>query len=307
MKTKSFAAVRSPAFVSKGMRLVVFCERPADASALDLLSGIPAVPEMELHVVVGSDRRGGQRPTVRVLRHDSGFSASGDRWARRETKAAQDLLSRCGPGNTHEVLARYCAKIDANLVIVTAGAADRAAPWGPASLAERLSWHFPVLAIPAESTAAAIETGRPIRWLVPLDGSPSAEAILDPLAFVAHWLPSDITLLQPLEYARLWQNRVVRKQPASIARLGPSILDSSEYLAGIAGSRFANSPTRVCCTTEADAVRSIIRLANSSAIDAVAMGLSNRWRITRMLAAELNEKLLRRVRKPILLFGSTSR
>jgi hypothetical protein len=307
MKTKSFAAVRSPAFVSKGMRLVVFSEQPADASILGFLSGAPAVPEIEMHVVVGSNRRNGQNPTVRILRQDSGLSTSGNRLTRFDSKPAQDLLSRCGPGNTHEVLARYCARIDANLVVVTAGAADRAAPWGPASLAERLAWHFPVLAIPAEGTAAAIETGRPIRWLVPLDGSASAEAIVDPLACVANWLPSDITLLQPLEYARLWHNRVGRKQPVSIARLGPSILDSSEYLAGIAGSRFANSPTRVCCTTDADAVRSIVRLANSSAIDAVAMGLSNRWRITRLLAAELNEMLLRRVRKPILLCGSTSR
>jgi hypothetical protein len=59
--------------------------------------------------------------------------------------------------------------------------------------------------------------------------------------------------------------------------------------------------------TEADGVRSIVRLANSSAIDVVAIGLSNRWRITRLLAAELNEVLLRRLRKPVLLFGSISR
>jgi nucleotide-binding universal stress UspA family protein len=289
------------------MRLVVFSEQPAVASILGFLSGVAAVPEMEVHVVVGSNRRNGKNPTVRVLRQDSGLSTSGNRLTRFDSKPAQDLLSRCGPGNTYEVLARYCAKIGANLVIVTAGAAGRAATWGTTSLAERLAWHFPVLAIPAEGTAGAIETGRRVRWLVPLDGSPSAEAIVDPLAFVANWLPSDITLLQPLEYARLWQNRVGRMQPASIARLGPSILDSSEYLAGIAGSRFANSPTRVCCTTEADAVRSIVRLANSSAIDAVAMGLSNRWRITRLLAAELNELLLRRVRKPVLLLQSGSR
>jgi len=74
--------------------------------------------------------------------------------------------------------------------------------WGAASLAERLAWHFPVLAIPAEGTAAAIDTGRQIRWLVPLDGSPTAEAILDALDSLANWLPTDITLLQPLEYAR---------------------------------------------------------------------------------------------------------
>ena len=306
MKTMSFAAVRSPALISKGMRLVVFCEQPADASSLEFLSGIPAVPEIDIHVVIGSDRRNGQNLTVRVLRPDSGLSDSGNRLARIESKLAQELLSKCGPGNIHERLARYCARIDANLVIVKV-AANRAATWGTASLAERLAWHFPVLTIPAEGNAAAIDTGRRMRWLVPLDGSPSAEAILDPLDSLANWLPSDITLLQPLEYARLWQRRVGRKQRASIARLGPSVLDSCEYLAGMAESRFADSPTRVCCSTESNTVRSIVRLANSSAFDAVAIGLSNRWRITRLLAAELNELLLRHVRKPVLLLQSGSR
>jgi nucleotide-binding universal stress UspA family protein len=306
MKTTSFAAVRSPALISKGSRLVVFCERPADAFSLEFLSSIPAVPELDIHLVTGSDQRNGQNLTVREVRQDSGLSDSGNRLTRIESKPAQELLSKCGPGNVHELLARYCARIDANLVIVKGGA-DRAATWGAASLAERLARHFPVLAVPAGGTAAAIDTGRRVRWLVPLDGSPWAEAILDPLDSLANWLPSDITMLQPLEYARLWQKRVGSKQRASIARLGPSILDSCEYLAGMADSRFADSPTRVCCSTESNAVRSIVRLSNSSAFDAVAIGLSNRWRITRLLAAELNELLLRRARKPLLLLQSGSR
>jgi nucleotide-binding universal stress UspA family protein len=306
MKTMSFAAIRSPGIVSNSVRLVVFCERSADASVLDLLSGFPAVPEMEVHVVVGSERSGAPRPTVRVLRRDSGLRPSGDGLGRIESKAAQDLLSSCGPGNIHERLARYCARLDVNLVIVKV-AANWASTWGTASLAERLAWHFPVLVTPAEGDAVTIDTGQRMRWLVPLDGSPSAEAILDPLDSIANWLPSEVTLFQPLEYARLWQRRIGRKQRASISRLGPAILDSSEYLAGVAESRFADSPTRVCCSTESDAVGSIVRLTNSPAFDAVAIGLSNRWRITRLLAAELNELLLRRVRKPVFLFRSRSR
>jgi nucleotide-binding universal stress UspA family protein len=69
---------------------------------------------------------------------------------------------------------------------------------------------------------------------------------------------------------------------------------------------FVNTPARICCVTDCDPVRSILRLANSSAIDAVAIGLSKRWRVTRLLAAELNELLLRKVQKPVLLFGSAS-
>jgi hypothetical protein len=148
---------------------------------------------------------------------------------------------------------------------------------------------------------------RRLRWLVPLDGSPFAEAILGPLRSLAGWLPSDITLVQPLTVARLWSERVGRIRMASASRMGLSISDSFEYLSRLGERGFADSPTRICCLTDSDPVRSIVRLANSPAIDAVAIGLSKRWRITRMFAAELNEFLYRKVRKPVLLFGATSR
>jgi hypothetical protein len=126
-------------------------------------------------------------------------------------------------------------------------------------------------------------------------------------SFSGQWAASDITLLQPLEFARFWRERVGRNHLGSVSEIGPSISDSSDYLARIAERGFANSPNRVCCATDSDVARSIVRLANSSAIDAVAIGLSNRWRMTRLLAAELNELLFRKVRKPVLLFGSPSR
>jgi hypothetical protein len=286
------------------MRLVVVCEQPADESVLGFLSSLPAVRGIDIHVISGSD---GSHPTVRVLRQIPTLDGGGSRLSVAESKSAQQRLAICGPGSTHELLARYCARIDANFVIVMMAPTDRFTYRWSASVAERLACHFPVLAIPAEGASNAFDLERRIRWLVPLDGSPSAEAVLDPLRSLTSWLPSDITLLQPLEYAYLWQSRVARSRLASMAKVGPSISDSCDYLARVADRGFAGSPTRVCCATDSDAVRSIVRLANSSAIDAVAIGLSNRWRITRLLAAELNELLLRRVRKPILLFGSTSR
>jgi nucleotide-binding universal stress UspA family protein len=88
--------------------------------------------------------------------------------------------------------------------------------------------------------------------------------------------------------------------------MGPSISDSSDYLARMAELVFVNTPTRICCVTDPDPVRSILLLANSSAIDAVAIGLSKRWRLTRLFAAELNELLLHKVQKPVLLFRSAS-
>jgi hypothetical protein len=164
-----------------------------------------------------------------------------------------------------------------------------------------------VLAVPTDEHAVSFETshGR-IRWLVPLDGSVYAEAILDPLSSLSGWIPSDITLVQPAEFARLWTSRITSSRLSGAPRMGPSISDSWDYLSRVAHSRFGDSPARVSSATDADSVSSIIRLANASAIDAVAIGLSNRWRITRYLAAEFNEPLLGRVNKPILLFKRAS-
>ena len=180
------------------MRLVVYCERPADASVEGFISGLPAVPAIDIHVISGSDRH---NLAVRVLRQVHGRDCGSTDSHVTESKSARQLLANCGPGSIHEVLARYCARIDANLVIVMLAPADRLAHRWSASLAERLARHFAVLAIPADATSIAFDMDRRVRWLVPLDGSPSAEAIIDPLRSVTDWLPSDITLLQPLEYA----------------------------------------------------------------------------------------------------------
>ena len=307
MKTTPLARNKSSAFDSIPMRLVVYCEGSTDEFALQLLSRIPSVPGLEVHIIGGSEPRNCKNLYVCVIRLAHGIQSSVNRLSAAETQSAQVLLTKCGPGNVPEVLGRYCTRIAANFVIITMRPGSGVRRWWSASLPERLACHFPVLAIPAEDSSGPFGMDRCLRWLVPLDGSGFAEAILNPLRSLASWLPSSITLLQPLAFAHLWRERVGRNHVASVSKMGPSIADSCDYLAKLAERGFGDSPTRVCCATDSDAVRSIIGLANSSAIDAVAIGLSNRWRMTRVLAAELNELLLHRLRKPVLLFGSASR
>jgi nucleotide-binding universal stress UspA family protein len=306
MKTTPFTLDRSPALDSTSVRVLVYCERSADDSVLQFLSRLSTVRGLDIHIVGGSERQNSQNLTVRMLRPSRAIAGRDNRHCLVESKSAQRLLAKCGPGNVHEILARYGARISASLVIVTQTPANLINRWWSASLAERLAYYIPVLAIPAHDSSALFDIERRLRWLVPLDGSPYAEASLKPLRSVARWLPSDVTLLQPLAFARLWRDRIGGSLSASVAKMGPSISDSSDYLARMAELVFVNTPTRICCVTDPDPVRSILRLANSSAIDAVAIGLSKRWRLTRLLAAELNELLLRKVQKPVLLFGSAS-
>jgi hypothetical protein len=304
MKTIPIARNKSAASDSSSMRIVVYSDGSTDEPVLRFLSHIPAVPGLDVHVVDGSERQKSQDLMVRVLRPAHALPGGPSRLTDAESVFAQALLAKCGPGRVHERLARYCAKVSANLIVVTMPRTNCIAPWWIPSRAERLASHTPVLAIPHENSSVLSEMAqRRLRWLVPLDGSTSAEKILYPLRCLAGWLPSDFTFIQPLAFAGLWRDRVARNQLGPVSKLGPSISDSSDYLARVAEWGFANSPTRVCCTIDSDAVRSIVRLANSPAIDAIAIGLSKRSRITRLLALELNDLLLRKVHKPILLLA----
>jgi hypothetical protein len=306
MKTTQFTFDRSLALDSASVRVLVYSEQPTDKFVPQFLARMPSVRGLDVHIVGGSERQNRHNLAVRLLRPLRAIAGRDNRNCLVESKSAQRLLAKCGPGDVHEILARYGAKVSASLVIVTQTPANRINGWWSPSLAERLAYHIPVLAIPAHHASALFDMERRLRWLVPLDGSPYAEASLKPLRSVARWLPSDVTLLQPLAFARLWRDRIGGSRSASVAKMGPSISDSSDYLARMAELVFVDTPMRICCATDTDPVRSILRLANSSAIDAVAIGLSKRWRVTRLLAAELNELLLRKVQKPVLLFGSAS-
>lgn len=280
-------------------QVVVYSDAALDTSVLRFLERTMPLSKFDIHYISRSSGSQHDQLTVQVkhsVRKQGDYQISFD-----ATQTADALLAKCGPGRTDDLLARYSKRIGADLVIVPM-LSDRLLLWTN-NIAERLARHFPVLAVP---TGAAIErtdlSSRPLRWLVPLEGSIVAESILGPLSSLTNWLASEVTLIQPLDLASGWSDRIVSDPFATSSKLAPSIGDSTDYLMRCARHKFTNAQVRVCCTTGSDAVSSILHLADSSTIDAVAIGLSNRWPISRYLTAELNELVLRRVRKPILLF-----
>jgi nucleotide-binding universal stress UspA family protein len=293
---------RSLARGSDFQRVVVYRAGSADESVLPFISRLPVAPKLNVHIISGSKRQNGTNLAVNVvpLRQDRGNLLDGV-----DSQIAQDLLAKCGPGNVPELLIRYSTRIAASLVVMPAAPSNGFTGWWSTSLAERVSRYIPVLAIPAGVPLGPLDTQRRLRWLVPLDGSAAAEAVLEPLRSIASWLPSDITLLQPLQFASLWRSRVAKSRVAQ--QIGPSIADSWDYLSQIASIYNFASPTRACCTTDSDSVCSIGRLANGPGIDAVALGFSNRGRFTRLVAAELSELLHAKVRKPVLMFRRAAR
>ena len=277
------------------VRVVAVCNQPTAISSL--VDCIATSTDIELHVLETTSVSANESPMVSLYPSRIGEMDWRSQSTMREN--AGTLWAKCGPGPLHERAIRYSARIDARLAIIEELAYHRLSSWWRPSLSEGLSIHFPVLSVPPEYQPKRA-TSRRFQWLAVLDGSETAEAILRPLASIARWLPSDVTLVQPLEYARLWP-RVASNQSAAIARMGVSIADSNDYLLKIARHVRPAIGVRICCISDRNSKAALMRLIDSAAVDGVAIGLSRRSRVTRWLAAEFNELLVGRLKKPSLI------
>ena len=272
-------------FVQESAKVVVVCEQVQDRSVQRLIDVLSSFPRLEPHVI--------ELPSSECSRTVFGGAQ------------AEAVWSATAPGEIHERIVRYCRRTAANLVIVPESFKGQKRSWWRESLAEKLARYVSVLSLPNQTNyQQLIGSQRPVRWLVALDGSSAAEQILAPLGAMTSWLPSEVLLIQPLNYAQQWRNRVASHHPASIARMGVSIADSAEYLQRIAKRQLAGVSTRVCSVSGGNSAAALLRQVNSSAVDAVALGLSNQYRFTRRLTGEFNELIFNKVEKPRLLLAT---
>ena len=118
--------------------------------------------------------------------------------------------------------------------------------------------------------------------------------------FYAEVFPnSEVTAVQPLDYAQLWTQRIVGAPRDR--RIGVSVADSNDYLLRVAARSGAGLVTRVCSVAERNSLAAVRRMIDSSAVDGVAIGLSRRSRLSRCLTGEFSEWVLGRLKKPYLL------
>lgn len=206
---------RSDVFVQESAKVVVVCEQVQDRSAQQLIDILSSFQSLERHVI--------ELPASESSRVVLGGAE------------AEAVWNATSPGKTHERIARYCRRTAANLVIVPESVKGQKRSWWRESLVEKLARYVSVLSLRNQTNyQQLIGSQRRIRWLVALDGSSAAEQILAPLRAIISWLPSEVLLIQPLSYAQQWRNRLASHRPASIARMGVSIADSTEYLQRIA-------------------------------------------------------------------------
>ena len=278
----------------KTTRVVLLCDHRNEESVVPLIECLSWYEGVELHVVdsQSAEGLGGKPPTV--------IPPS---WDRREMQShslgGEAPWHQCGPGRRMNGWSDIAREL-VTLVIVQEQPRRGFGKWWQTSMPERLANYVPVLSVPV-TNHGPFDASVPFRWLVVLDGSPFAEDVLYPLRSLARWLPSDVSLLQPLEFAQLWNKRIAARQPSELACMGVSIADSIDYLRYMAEEKCAGLGARICCVSDEDSVSAVVRTIESGAVDGVAIGLSKRTRMARRFTCEFNELLLTRIKKPYLL------
>src|SRR4029078_6320500 len=151
----------------KAVKIVVLSQR-LDERSIQQIVGLSSAPAVELHIIELGTLQNTRSMQGRVLRrlHLSNRSASNLPLA--ESREENLLWSMCAPGSILDRVVRYCARIDAKLVVMLESAGSDARRWWRKTFAEQLASHFPVLSIPQDANwEQLIASGRRLRWIVP--------------------------------------------------------------------------------------------------------------------------------------------
>jgi nucleotide-binding universal stress UspA family protein len=200
-------------------------------------------------------------------------------------------------------LAAHAARLGAELIVMTThgrGGFDRAWLGSVADDLVRRS-AVPVLLIRPDVAGPPPRTGDGFAHaLVPLDGSPLAEEILDRALGVgareytllrvvpipATRLPADETYWTPVEEARMAEGK-------SAAR---------RYLDSVAARvEAAGMPVNIAVVLDPDPARAIMRFATGSGVDLIAISTHARGGVARMLLGSVADKIVRGSTIPTLL------
>jgi len=126
--------------------------------------------------------------------------------------------------------------------------------------------------------------------LVPLDGSPLAEAILDHVEAVAAPLGAEVILLQVLPGTGVLPDQAQREEESARSYLGRKV---EQLRAKGINARFA--------VRHGDPAPEILDYAEDNKVDAIAMSTHGRSGIGRWVFGSIAEKVLRGTNIPILL------
>jgi nucleotide-binding universal stress UspA family protein len=200
------------------------------------------------------------------------------------------------------VIARAAAAQAAELVVMsTHGRGDiRRFVFGSVADEVLRQVKVPVLLIPRDCQAE-LPTGRPLRVTVPLDGSPLAEAVLEPIIRIFGPLGAELTLVRAVE--PLPPSLTPMQLAASGIDPASELAEASRYLESTAGQLRAQGLHVSSKTTYEPAIPLIASLAQPESTDLLAFATHGRSGISRLLLGSVAAATLGQASVPVLLVG----
>jgi nucleotide-binding universal stress UspA family protein len=210
-------------------------------------------------------------------------------------------------GPSGPTLVKYVEDIGADLVAMTThGRRGGLRDAWLGSVADHLirSLEIPVIAVRArEGTGAMPEPPKIREILVPLDGSPLAEAALAPASAVADLFGAELLLVQvvwPLSAGSLLPVPFPAGYDTEV--MGVQRKETQDYLDGLANDfREQGVSARATVMVGHNVAEALLDLAHSERIDLVAIATHGRGGIQRLILGSVADKLIRGAGPPVLV------
>ncbi|MEP7227781.1 MAG: universal stress protein [Gemmatimonadales bacterium] len=209
-------------------------------------------------------------------------------------------------GSVPQALAKYVQDSRADLVAMTThGRGGVRGAW-LGSVADHLvrSLDVPVIVTRAREGAGSLPPPPKIREiLVPLDGSPLAEAALAPAAAVARLFDAELVLVQvvpPLSPRNLFPDTLTAGYDTEIIALGRK--GAQGYLEGLSEDlRERGIRVKTTVVVGHSVGEALINLAHPERIDLVAIATHGRSGVRRLILGSVADKLIRAAGPPVLV------
>jgi nucleotide-binding universal stress UspA family protein len=203
-------------------------------------------------------------------------------------------------------LVKYARDIGADLVATTTHRRGGLRGAWLGSVADHLirRLQIPVIAVQARDTTAGHPSRPKIREiLVPLDGSPLAEAALSPASTLAKLFGAELLLVQvvwpvsagnllPVPFPAGYDNEVI----------GVQRKETEQYLEGVANDlRERGVAAKASVVVGHDVAEALLDLAHPQRIDLVVLATHGRGGIQRLMLGSVADKLIRGAGPPVLV------
>lgn len=262
---------------------------------------------------------------VGVVRESGGASESGadahlppaGAWVRRyldEMVERVDELtghppcSRVLAGRVAEALAARAEEWRADLIVMTSHGRGALSRFWLGSAVDGTLRHSPVPVLvvrPPEGAEVELRVEPSVKKvLLPLDGSPAAEAVLDPALSLAALFGAEVKLLQVAQQPREPDSPYIPHAARHLEEVEARRLAEAEtYLEGVRAALPAGGPVVETETTAgAWAAEAILRVAVRWQADLIAMASHGRGGVPRLVLGSVADKVVRSSERPVLVF-----